>query len=331
MAVVEVRTFKDIQDAILRRGKIEDNESNRTEIKEYINTLYQEINREEAYRWSGATMPIRLRGKYTTGTITATDDSDEITGASTVFSANDHTFSKMRISGSNTPFTIKRVGSATTCTLNQYFIGTTASSLSYVIYKDTYGLFPDFQDIRKLRIPGLATRNQPKPAGIDFIDRLRDRSPFREGVPIYYTVFDKAIYTEKTWATFNLDTDYWEDALTVEPRNISLVVWPGILTDDRMAQVRYTKVVYPMGADSHEPAIPYEDRAVLVWGVLAERFLVNRDIGIRREWRNEYLARKQKMASDIESTDDSLVLTVDKSQFRRGRRSLIDEDELLET
>lgn len=328
MSVVEVRTFLDIQDAILRRGKIEDTTDNRTAIKEYINTKYQQVCREEFYRWSGVTAPILLRGKYTTGTITATNGSDEITGASTVWSENSHRLLKMRISGCNTVFKILRVGSSTTITLDQPFIGTTASLLSYIIYKDEYGLFPDFQGIRKVRIPGISSRFQPKPTGIENIDQMRDRSPFREGLPMFYTVFGNAVYTEKTWATFNIDTDYWEDTLDTQPRNQALTVWPGIMTTDKPALVRYTKIPYALGSDSEEPIIPYWDRSVLVWGVLSDRFLTNRDIPTRNEWKKEYEMAKKKMAGDIETTDDELILMIDRRRFSRGRRFIFDEDEI---
>jgi hypothetical protein len=80
MALVEVRTFLDIQDAILRRGKIEDTTENRTAIKEYINTLYQEISREEAYRWSGENGFLVLKAAHSPGTITVTNNSDSIIG-----------------------------------------------------------------------------------------------------------------------------------------------------------------------------------------------------------------------------------------------------------
>lgn len=330
MAVVEVRTFGDIQDAILRRGKIEDTADNRLSIKEYINTLYQQICREEAYRWCGATLPVLLRGKYTTGTITTVDTSDTVTGDSTVWVENTHRYSKMKISGCGSPFKILRVASNTSITLDQPWIGTGAASTSYAIYRDEYGLFPDLQDIRKFRIPGLSERQQPRPIGPDQMDALRDQTPFREGTPLYYTIFGKAHYTEKTWATFNLGTDFWEESLDVEPQTSSLVVWPGIMTSDRVALVRYTKSPYPLGADADEPIIPYEDRSVLVWGVLAERFLVNRDIQVRKEWQAKFVEHKKKMASDIETTDDELVLWIDRSRYRR-QTLFEDEDEIATT
>lgn len=329
MAVVEVKTFKDIQDAILRRGKIEDTEDNRTAIKEYINTDYQLLTREEPYRWLGSNAAIRLRGSYSTGTITTVDGSDEVTGSSTVWVENDHRFSRMKIAGStNTRFKIIRVESNTALTLDQQFIGTGASSVSYEIFRDEYGLPPDLQDIRKLRIPGLSNRSQPQPLSPEKMDILRDRSPFRGGTPLYYTVNGQAHYTEKTWADFNIGTDFWETSLDDVPVNPALIVWPSILTTDRMVEIRYTRKAFPMNLDTDEPLIPYEDRAVLVWGVLSERFLVNRDIPMRREWQRQHKDMKRKMAADIETTDDELILHVNARRYSRGRSFLLEEDEI---
>lgn len=327
MAVVEVRTFKDIQDAILRRGKIEDTSANRTKIKEYTNTLYSQISRKEAYRWCGNTVPIRLRGRYNTGTITVTNGSDEIVGDSTVWTENDHRYSKLYVAGSNQVFTIIRVESNTAATLNQPWVGTTGASKSYQIYRDLYGMPPDFQDIRKLRIPGISVRQQPRPISPLKMDHLMDTYPFRAGLPRYYTIGQNQHYTEKTWATFNLGTDYWEDDLDTVPRNEGLRVWPSILTADSIALARYTIQVYPMGADTDEPLIPYYDRAVLVWGVLVEHFLTNRDLPTQREWKSSYKDCLKSMASDIETTDDELILWVDKRGYRRTW-GYEDEDEI---
>lgn len=327
MSVVDVRTFKDIQDAIIRRAKLEDTTANRTDLKEYINTYYQRIGREEFYRWSGENGRLKLRAKYTTGTLTATNDSDQVTGDGTAWDENTHRFSRLWVSGSNQNFKIIRVGSTTTMTLDQPYTGTTTAGLSYTIYRDEYGLFPDFQGMRKLRIPGLARRNQPRPCGPNELDMLRDQSPFRSGTPLYYTVFGKSVYTEKTWATFNVNYDFWEDDLDDAPRNDSLVVWPSILTTDTIATVRYTKILPGLGADADEPLMPRGDRSILVWGVLKERFLVNRDPTTKREWDIEYMSARKKMAADIETTDDELILVNDLSRYSR-RAQYVDEDDL---
>ena len=326
MAIVEVKTFKDIQDAIIRRAKLEDTAAVRLDLKEKINTAYQSVSFEEAYRWSGQTLPIKLLGRYTTGTITATKDSNQITGASTVWTEFDHRYAKMKISGSNTPYRILNVFSNTTLALDAPWLDTTGSAKTYEIYQDEYGMFPNFQDIRKLRISGISLRQQPQPTSPEDIDILRDRSPFNSGAPRFYTIYGQSHYVAKTWADFNWNTDFWEPDLDAPPTNSNLIIWPGNCTTARVAQIRYTKRMIPMGVDADEPLIPYENRSVLVWGPLQEYFLQKRDLTTHREWKSEYKEQKKKMAGDIENTDDELILILDRSEFSRKSKFVVYED-----
>lgn len=328
MALQEIRTFLDIQDAIIDRAKIEDTTANRDQLKEKINTKYQEIVYSEPYSWSGDTRPLLLPVKYSTGTITATNASDIITGSSTVWSENSHRYLKMHISGSNVPYKILRVASTTSITLEQQWRGSTTSGLSYSIFQDEFGLFPDCQDVRVLWIPGLLGRRQPLPIGPTEMDQYRSRSPLAGGVPQKYTVWGSSHYRSKTWAEFNIGTDFWEDSFDNAARNKSLILWPSIREQDYWAMIRYTKVAYPMNEDTDEPIIPVENRAVLVYGVLIEHFLQNRDIPTKREWENEYVRYTRKMAGDIETTDDELLLKVDHRPYIwSSSRAFLDDDD----
>src|SRR6185503_16388497 len=104
MALQEIRTFLNIQDAIIDRAKIEDTTEIRDSIKEKVNTKYTEIVYAEPYSWSGDTRPLLLPAQYNTGTLTATNASDIVTGSGTSWSENNHRYLKMSISGSNVPY-----------------------------------------------------------------------------------------------------------------------------------------------------------------------------------------------------------------------------------
>jgi hypothetical protein len=328
--IVEIRTFKDIQDAIIRRAKLDGNkESVRTDVKEKINTAYQHLSFKKAYRWSGETRPLKLRGRYTTGTIAVTNDSDEITGTGTAWSENEHLHSKIILGSERRPYKIIRVASATEITVDAPYTGDTESSLSYQIFKDEYGLYPDLMNIRKLLIPGSANRRPPLPTGPEELDRHRTNLPFRAGLPEMYTINGYSHYNEKTWATFLINTDFWETSFDDLPQEKNLIVYPGVLTEDIIINMRYTKVVPPMGADSDEPLVPYENRLILVLKPLVENFLQGRDVVIKREWEKEYKMVLSNMESDVETTDDELILHVDRRFNRRRPRGLYDEDTLI--
>ncbi len=325
----EIRTFKDIQDAVLLRNKLQDNTTNRDGIKERINTTYQKIATDEYYRWSGVTVPLKLRNRHTAGTITTVKDSDEIVGVSTLWVENDHRNLRMKIGSHQNSFKIIRVSSSTAITLDSQFTGDSASGLSYEIYKDEYGLPPDLQDVRTFRVPTLSLDKQPVPSGPTELDNIRSRSPFTTGTPKKYTLWGHNVYTEKTWATFNINTDWWEDEIDIDvPRNKNLIVWPGVMTEDRIASLRYTFIPYPLLLDADEPVIPYGRRMVLVWGTLLDHFLSNRDIVTEREWARRFEEEKGKMAADIETTDDQLILKVDRRRWSSRRRltSIFRED-----
>ena len=325
MSLQEIRTFKDIQDAIIARAKLNSSTAVRNDLKEKINTFYQRLGSKKAYRWSGETRPFTLKARYTTGTISVTNGSDTITGTSTAWTEFDHLFSYMKIESEETPFKVIRVDeSGQEIVLDSAYTGTTNASASYTMFKYEYGLFPDLMDIRKIYIPGL--QRYLLPAGPNELDELRYQYPFRSGVPRRYTINGHNIYIGKTWETFNINTDFWEDDYDVKPRNKNLIIWPAILSEDRIAKIRYTKILEPMGKDDDEPMVPYENRSILVYGPLEEYFLQNRDLNTKREWEQKYEDHLEELESDIETTDDELITVVDRHRNRRFVRSLWQDD-----
>ena len=98
MAIQEIRTFLEIQNAIIRRAKLDGNKTDIVnDVKEKINTFYQHLSFKKAYRWSGETRSLKLRAKYETGTIAVTKGSDELVGTSTVWTEFAHLFLHMKI------------------------------------------------------------------------------------------------------------------------------------------------------------------------------------------------------------------------------------------
>ena len=87
---------------------------------------------------------------YEDGTITATNASATITGASTTFTAA-MAGRKIRINAETAYYTIKAFVSTTEITLDQNYTGTTAASLAYSIYKDEYFLRADLDAQKRIR------------------------------------------------------------------------------------------------------------------------------------------------------------------------------------
>lgn len=306
----EIRTFGDILDEIIDLAKLASTPEVRTSMKRKVNTAYQELCQEEPYKWTGVTRPLVLQGTYGDGTVSVTQNSDLVVGTDTAWTENDHLFCKIRIAGSQTPLKIIRVDeTAQELTLDAPWTPANSSLASYSIYKDEYGLFPDCEDIRTLKIPGAYT--QPVPCGPIEMDQRRARTPFRSGVPSRYTINGHAHYHQVTWADFRIDFDFWEDEFSDEPKNKNLIIFPAIFAQNTVAQVRYTKTVYPMDAETDEPLIPMGRRGVLVYKTLMTNFLKNRDDRTAYAWGREYEHSKKKLAADIETTDDELVVYSD--------------------
>src|SRR3990167_3008061 len=328
MAIQELRTFKEIQDAVISRAKLDGTKTDvRNEVKEYINTYYQHLAFKKAYRWSGETRPLKLKAKYTTGTITATNASDTITGASTAWTEFAHLWCHMKIGRDPNPYKIIRVASTTSITLDHEYVGSTAAGVAYTIYRDEIGLYPDLQNIRKFMVPGIT--NRISPIGPEEMDGYRMQRPFYAGAPRFYTINGHAIYTAKTMASFNIDTDFWEDNYFAKPRNKKLIIWPALLADDKVAQIRYTRIPEPLSADTDEPLVPYENRRVLVLGPLEERFRVARDSAQVSMWQKEHKDAIKEMEADVETTDDDLILQVDRRSHRRHTGDIWSDEELL--
>ena len=324
--IQELRTFKNIQDAIISRAKLDGNKTEvRNRVKEHINTYYQHLGFKRAYNWSGDSRTLTLKEKYDTGTITVTNANTTITGASTAWTEFDHLFCKIKIGSDSNPYKIIRVASTTSAVIDHPYTGDTEAGVSYSMYRDELGLYPDLQNIRTLRIPG--SMRPLNPIGPDEMDQYRFVSPFRSGNPQYYTINGLNVYTSKTWADFLLSTDFWEDDYFDKPKNKNLIIWPGIVASDTIAHIRYTKILPPLNSDDEEPLVPYENRRVLVIGPLVEHYMYARDSQMKHEWEKEYKQLLKEMEADVETIDSELIFQVDRRRHRReGYFSYSDEE-----
>lgn len=320
----EIRTFYDVITAIIDRARLDDNEDVRESIKEKVNTKYQQIGFKEAYSWSGDTRPLKLKASYSTGTVTVTSDSETVTGSGTTWTQALHEGARIQLGSAPFPYKILRVASTTSITLDSPYIGTTTAGVTYKIFKNEYGLFPDLSSIRRMTIPGLTRR--PLPASPLNMEEYNQAAPFAGGLPRFYSINGLNIYSAVTWADFKINTDFFEDDYDDKPRNKNLIIWPAIFTADRIASIRYTRVVPPMVSDSEEPLIPYENRVVLVYGVLLEHFLQGRDELTKKSWENLYKEQVKDMAGQIESVDDELILTVDRRRVGTVFEDLSDNE-----
>jgi len=322
MALQQTKTFKDIQDAVISEGKLADNTEVRDEVKRKINDAYSELGFEENYVWNGITRSFLLKGKYSTGTVTMTKGSNTVTGDSTVWTDLAHRRWKLYIAGQSTPYKVVRVASNTSLTLDQNYLGTTTAGLSYVLFKDEYGFFPDAENIRWLYLPGFSTHGRMLPSGPEEFERKRQSQPFAGGRPRLFTVQGQNLYNAETWASFRWGIDFWEELVSIEDSQLkqkNMMIWPANFSDDLIAQVRYTFRLAPMGADDDEPLVPISYRNVLVYRSLKRNFIKQRDSSTSRAVAAELKILEKRLKADVEATSDNLTFSIDRRDH--GRRS----------
>ena len=311
----EIRTFKNIQDEIIDLSKAEDTASLRTSLKRWINQIQSRIVSQKSYKWASITRPLLMPPRYTTGTIAVTQNGYTITGTNTVWTSFAHRFNKIKIGSYRTPFVVNRVASATSITLNAPYPDATASGVTYSIYRDEFPLYPDYQDIVRVEVPGSiydTTLIGPREFG-----KIRYRSPFTTGTPRTFTIDGFGYYKAKTWADWLPNQDFFEpDPDTTVPINPVLHSWPGVRTDEVSAQITYTRVPPVLVSDNDEPMMPLQYREVLVYGVLIIRFLRGRDKDTTEEWKKQYKTIIRQMETDVEQTDDYMEFISDRRDNR---------------
>ena len=111
---------------------------------------------------------------YKTGTITATKNSTAITLASGTWDTT-WTNRKIKIQGREEPFSIASFGSTTTATIADNWLGATASSLTYFMYRDVYTLPADCELTKELLLYDTVYRDQ-----VDIVDYALFRARKRE-------------------------------------------------------------------------------------------------------------------------------------------------------
>lgn len=305
--IYRVKTFEDIIQAVITRGKLNPNsEEVVNQVKQKINVAQTDICFDKPYRFTGDTRPLVIKARVTTGTAALTQGSSNVTGTGTSWTA-DMVGRKFIVPGQKQFYKIVRVASATSLTINPAFIEDSNATSNYVIYQDEYGLYPDCQGVRTIYTPDVPYPLNP--ISIREMDTAKSYCPDYVGAPRFYTVNGNTFYRQKTWQNWLLGTDFFEDSPNiVNGRQKKLILSHTPNAKDMCLTIRYTRVCPDLIENDDEPLIPYESRYILVLGVLVTNFIQERDFVTKREWKSEYEGYLKKLAGDIETTDDQLIL-----------------------
>ena len=139
-----------------------------------INACGTKILAEFGGKWPGQRRDgwLNLDALYTTGTVTATQNSRVVTGSGTTWQTGQPNFKNWKIQIGAEWFRIKSVQSDTSLTIEQQYTHTTQSGIAYQIWHDEYELPPDV-----FCIDYLINYIYPQQMGQDNMNRMRGNDP----------------------------------------------------------------------------------------------------------------------------------------------------------
>ena len=185
----ELRTFKDIVDAIMEACQIQASDAvERNRIKRNVQQVYQhEVLPYKQWHWLRGTANLQTEPFFGTGTAAVTSGSCEVQLSETLIaSRKDYYFS---VDGSNVKYRIlAHAGSTGLLTLEVPFGETTHPAIHFRIWSESLPLPNDLDEVIELRHGH--HRSPVTPLGLQEIRRLEATGSKAEGHPAYYTTTD---------------------------------------------------------------------------------------------------------------------------------------------
>lgn len=267
-----------------------------TQAKRYINIALQDMHLGFDYRfpWAERHASLVTQAQYVTGTCTATLGSTTLTGQSTAwntansFSVNNmRANGKIRVAGSNTPYTIASVGSDTAAVLSSKFTETTQTAQTYVYYEDEYDLASDF--LRPVDMQQFSDQ-----VSISLVSRteFRQRYPNNAvpGRPFVACIVD--------YAPVGNTTPIRRVKLH-QPPSTNLTIPYNYLTN-QLAVSAAGAGQTGFSADSDEPIVPLRYRHAILFHALYGWYRDKKDDSRSQEAKAEYTDIMIRIASDSE-------------------------------
>ena len=264
--------------------------------KRAINVALQDMHlgMEYRYPWAERRAVLRTQDDYSTGTITATQGSTAVTGASTLWKTansfaidNVRTTGKILIGGGTTPYGISSVTNDTAAVLTDRFVETTVSAGTYVYYEDEYDLATDF-----LR-PVDAQRFSDE-VNIDIISRTE----FRRRYPSNTTRGRPTVATILDFAPSGNTTPIRRVKFSPAPDSFILIPYTYITSNLVVDSTGTAKTGFT--ADSDEPIVPLRYRHAILFHALYNWYRDRKDDDRAIAAKAEYTDIMMRIMSDSE-------------------------------
>lgn len=189
MAKYQLKTFKDLVDAIMEQLKLQSTDVvSRNRIKRNVNFVYlNEVVPYKRWTWMRNSIDIQHQAYINTGTASVTSGSQTVTLSSALgFSRKGFSFS---VEGSNEIYRIQsHVANSAVLQLEIPYAGSTLATARFRIWSEAVPLPSDCQEVVEVRRD---TSVRPLDAmSLQEIRRIQTIRPKAEGYPGYYTVTD---------------------------------------------------------------------------------------------------------------------------------------------
>jgi len=187
MAIFQLKTFKDIQDAIKEELKLGTSTTDLNRIKRDINIVYEDIVSRARWWWLRKNISLHKEAVINSGTVTVTQNSTTITfTVAPAKSVDGYFFSQ---DGSTEIYTIEsHTANSTTATLQTPFSAATNSAANYKLWTDAIALPSDCRETFEVvqHFQSVPLRNQ----GLQDFRRTVVIQPKAEARPEYYSTSD---------------------------------------------------------------------------------------------------------------------------------------------
>lgn len=285
--------------------------------KRYINIALQDMHLgfAEKVPWAERTAILTTQQSYTTGTVTISQGSTSLTGASTLWNtnnafsiANTRVGGKIVINGTSEVYEISAVGSDTGITLTEKYVGSDVSGGSYVYFEDEYALASDF-----LRPIDIAQFSDGIP--IHLISRTEFRKRYVRnktvGTPTAATLLDKP---------FSGSTARVRKVRLHKPPNVFMQIPYSYITSELAVSAAGASQV-SLSADDDEPIVPLRYRHALLFHALYHWYRDRKDDSRSQEAKGEYTDIMLRLAGDVEIGSPRPKIEVRNSHYKRAART----------
>jgi hypothetical protein len=305
MAIYQVKDFADIVDSVMEELKFDSSDSTEeTRIKRDINMVYlDEVVPFKRWKWLTGEVLKEHKPYLGVSTVSVTPDSTTITFA--VAPSTSKTGYWFATDTHNEIYKISaHTAGATSATLTSPYTGALNATAAYKVWTDQINLPTDAREV--VEVWHQYYKAPVEPRGLQEILRLVAESPKCEGRPAFYYVGD---YEDPTSGTDETESDRYR----------TIKIYPSIYPNSTTLHINYTKEVSPLEDDGDEPAMPLEDRIVLVYGALSRAWARNRNPEEAARNQAMFENKLARMAGRTEDTFDKPTITPDSNYMMRKR------------